>query len=101
MKEQITKLIDSWLQLHLEVMQHADKQYGFKPSNFVRISDLKLQSPQLAKEILEVVGKRVIEIVTIGNIDPDFEYKKEYYKGHNELKEYLISSLTSNLTDNK
>lgn len=43
----------------------------------------------------EEVIREVLEIVEQGNLDPDFEYKKEYYKGHNEFREHLRQTITN------
>lgn len=50
---------------------------------------------EIEKELLPLIHTEVMEIVKIGNLDPDFEYKKEYYKGHNELQEHLITALNN------
>lgn len=44
-------------------------------------------------ETITTVMNIVREMVEKGNLDPDFEYKKEYYNGHNELQQYIISQL--------
>lgn len=45
--------------------------------------------------LIPLIKAEVMGIVNIGNLDPDFEYKKEYYKGHNELQEHLRTALST------